>query len=167
MDSLKSAAIGAHSGSSGSFSGSSGAHSGGSGSYSGSSGAHSGGSRGSQRSSPTGREQPLPPNPRNHHNSSLSFSPASFPYSSLQQHHHQQQQQQQASPYLHKPEKMFRGRLDLPPEENADLEELEKFAKMFKQKRIKLGTYMFPSLSILLIYFTGFFNKTNHQKITF
>merc|ERR1719494_14582 len=35
--------------------------------------------------------------------------------------------------------KMFRGRLDLPPEENADLEELEKFAKMFKQKRIKLG----------------------------
>ena len=43
------------------------------------------------------------------------------------------------SPYAHKPEKMFRGRLDLPPEENADLEELEKFAKMFKQKRIKLG----------------------------
>jgi class 2 POU domain transcription factor len=39
----------------------------------------------------------------------------------------------------HKPEKMFRGRLDLPPEENADLEELEKFAKAFKQKRIKLG----------------------------
>ena len=43
------------------------------------------------------------------------------------------------SPYANKPEKMFRGRLDLPPEENADLEELEKFAKMFKQKRIKLG----------------------------
>ena len=41
--------------------------------------------------------------------------------------------------YAHKPEKMFRGRLDLPPEENADLEELEKFAKTFKQKRIKLG----------------------------
>ena len=39
----------------------------------------------------------------------------------------------------HKQEKMFRGRLDLPPEENADLEELEKFAKAFKQKRIKLG----------------------------
>merc|ERR1719471_1873055 len=31
------------------------------------------------------------------------------------------------------------ARLDLPPDENADLEELEKFAKMFKQKRIKLG----------------------------
>merc|ERR1712001_804960 len=30
-------------------------------------------------------------------------------------------------------------RLDLPPEENMDLEELEQFAKMFKQKRIKLG----------------------------
>merc|ERR1719318_950967 len=35
--------------------------------------------------------------------------------------------------------KMFQGRLDLPPEENVDLDELEKFAKMFKQKRIKLG----------------------------
>jgi hypothetical protein len=27
----------------------------------------------------------------------------------------------------------------LPPEETTDLEELEQFAKMFKQKRIKLG----------------------------
>ena len=31
------------------------------------------------------------------------------------------------------------ARLDLPAEENLDLEELEKFAKEFKQKRIKLG----------------------------
>ena len=31
-------------------------------------------------------------------------------------------------------------RFDLPPEETADLEELEEFSKMFKQKRIKLGT---------------------------
>jgi class 2 POU domain transcription factor len=30
-------------------------------------------------------------------------------------------------------------RLDLPPEENTDLEELERFSKLFKQKRIKLG----------------------------
>lgn len=30
-------------------------------------------------------------------------------------------------------------RLDLPPEESTDLEELEQFAKLFKQKRIKLG----------------------------
>ena len=94
--------------------------------------------RNGQRSSP----QPLPPNSRN---SSLSFSPASFPYSSLQQQQqavspfNSLQQQQAGSPYMHKQEKMFRGRLDLPPEENADLEELEKFAKMFKQKRIKLG----------------------------
>ena len=45
-----------------------------------------------------------------------------------------------ASPYAHKPEKMFQGRLDLPPpEENPDLDDLAKFAKMFKQKRIKLG----------------------------
>ena len=37
-------------------------------------------------------------------------------------------------------------RFDLPPEETADLEELEEFSKMFKQKRIKLGRvvyYMF------------------------
>jgi hypothetical protein len=77
-----------------------------------------------QRSSP----QPLPPN----NSRNLSFPSPSFPYTSLQQ-------QQQSNPYMHKQEKMFRGRLDLPPEENADLEELEKFAKMFKQKRIKLG----------------------------
>ncbi len=31
------------------------------------------------------------------------------------------------------------ARLDLPPDENTDLEELEKFSKLFKQKRIKLG----------------------------
>jgi hypothetical protein len=29
----------------------------------------------------------------------------------------------------------------MPPEETTDLEELEQFAKMFKQKRIKLGTF--------------------------
>ena len=41
------------------------------------------------------------------------------------------------------PLQFFQGgpRLDLPPEESTDLEELEQFAKMFKQKRIKLGTY--------------------------
>ena len=32
-------------------------------------------------------------------------------------------------------------RFDMPPEETADLEELEEFSKMFKQKRIKLGNY--------------------------
>jgi len=31
------------------------------------------------------------------------------------------------------------NRLDLPPDENTDLEELERFSKLFKQKRIKLG----------------------------
>ena len=31
------------------------------------------------------------------------------------------------------------NRLDLPPDESANLEELESFSKMFKQKRIKLG----------------------------
>jgi len=62
---------------------------------------------------------------------SMQFTPTSFPYN-LSPHTN-------PNPYANKPEKMFRGRLDLPPEENADLEELEKFAKLFKQKRIKLG----------------------------
>ena len=31
-------------------------------------------------------------------------------------------------------------RLDLPPEENMDLEELERFSKLFKQKRINQVT---------------------------
>ena len=30
-------------------------------------------------------------------------------------------------------------RFDMPPEESTDLEELEEFSKMFKQRRIKLG----------------------------
>jgi hypothetical protein len=36
-------------------------------------------------------------------------------------------------------------RLELPPEESTDLEELEQFAKMFKQKRIKLGNIFPPN----------------------
>ena len=40
-------------------------------------------------------------------------------------------------------------RLEVPPEETTDLEELEQFAKMFKQKRIKLGklVFEFPLIS--------------------
>merc|ERR1719334_2862722 len=75
-----------------------------------------------------GPEQHLPPAPR---------APPPFHTSPSFPPYHQMGHQ--TSPYAHKPEKMFRGRLDLPPEENADLEELEKFAKLFKQKRIKLG----------------------------
>ena len=30
-------------------------------------------------------------------------------------------------------------RFEMPPEESTDLEELEEFSKMFKQRRIKLG----------------------------
>ena len=69
---------------------------------------------------------------------SMSLFPTSM-YSLQPLPQHPVSQAQNPSPYANKPEKMFRGRLDLPPEENADLEELEKFAKMFKQKRIKLG----------------------------
>ncbi len=69
---------------------------------------------------------------------SMSLFPSSM-YSLQPLPQHPVSQAQNPSPYANKPEKMFRGRLDLPPEENADLEELEKFAKMFKQKRIKLG----------------------------
>ena len=78
-------------------------------------------------------EQRLPPSSRTP--SSMQFTPTSFPYTMPQQ----PTPPPPANPYANKPEKMFRGRLDLPPEENADLEELEKFAKLFKQKRIKLG----------------------------
>ena len=50
------------------------------------------------------------------------------------------------------PLQFFQGgpRLDLPPEESTDLEELEQFAKMFKQKRIKLGTYFLTLLFICI-----------------
>ena len=58
----------------------------------------------------------------------LAFSPTTNQRSSISPnfmlHHHQQ----------------LNGRLDLPADENIDLEELERFAKEFKQRRIKLGT---------------------------
>ena len=38
---------------------------------------------------------------------------------------------------------------DLPPDESTDLEELEQFAKMFKQKRIKLGTHKLTVFELL------------------
>ena len=43
-------------------------------------------------------------------------------------------------------------RFDMPPEETADLEELEEFSKMFKQKRIKLGKYSRPFSPLLSSY---------------
>merc|ERR1719189_2420198 len=89
------------------------------------------------RAAPPG-EQRLPPASSG---PGLHFPPSVFSLSQLPQHPVSQAQAAdiRPSPYANKPEKMFRGRLDLPPEENTDLEELEKFAKMFKQKRIKLG----------------------------
>ena len=85
-------------------------------------------------------EQRLPPASL-HRGAGAAFPHHPLPTSmgSFSPYHHQLAGLHPPSPYAHKPEKMFRGRLDLPPEENADLEELEKFAKMFKQKRIKLG----------------------------
>ena len=50
-------------------------------------------------------------------------------------------------------------RFDLPPEETVDLDELKEFSKMFKQKRIKLGTvvyYMFadsPDIYTMIHHF--------------
>lgn len=48
------------------------------------------------------------------------------------------------------------GRFDMPPEETADLEELEEFSKMFKQKRIKLGMYLIfinqTSIPVVALY---------------
>jgi len=40
---------------------------------------------------------------------------------------------------IHRGNGSMPARLDLPPDENTDLEELERFSKLFKQKRIKLG----------------------------
>ena len=58
-----------------------------------------------------------------------------FPPASLQPHPHPVfSQPTRMTPPHPRPQK-----LDLPPDESADLEELEQFSKMFKQKRIKLG----------------------------
>ena len=46
-------------------------------------------------------------------------------------------------------------RLELPPEETTDLEELEQFAKMFKQRRIKLGRFgKFDVMEIIIVMVT-------------
>ena len=71
--------------------------------------------------------------------------PAAFPHQLTTSTDHLSSYHHQLIPF-HPPstlnafnwDKMSRVRLDLPPVA-ADLEELEKFAKMFKQKRIKLG----------------------------
>ena len=44
-------------------------------------------------------------------------------------------------------------RLDLPADENVDLEELEQFAKEFKQRRIKLGTFKKLEIVMFLLEF--------------
>ena len=42
-------------------------------------------------------------------------------------------------PLIPDPQLLTQVKLDLPADENVDLEELEQFAKDFKQRRIKLG----------------------------
>ena len=42
------------------------------------------------------------------------------------------------------------GRIDLQADENIDLEELDRFAKEFKQRRIKLGNYLHYSDTLLM-----------------
>ncbi|XP_022231817.2 POU domain protein 2 isoform X1 [Drosophila obscura] len=61
-----------------------------------------------------------------------------------QQHHHQQQQHTSSSTSTPKPPSGMTvatamAKLEQSPEETTDLEELEQFAKTFKQRRIKLG----------------------------
>ena len=43
--------------------------------------------------------------------------------------------------------------MEIPPEESTDLEELEQFAKMFKQKRIKLGKFYQDHLNVFVHFF--------------
>ena len=66
----------------------------------------------------------------------------SLPHPPLQSLHHQghpvpQQQQYHSQAFTRDPHSMTC--LDLPADENIELEELEEFAKEFKQRRIKLG----------------------------
>ena len=57
--------------------------------------------------------------------------------------------------------------MDMPPEESTDLEELEQFAKMFKQKRIKLGKSAFKLIGGTSIFHnTSPFSKMDHYKVT-
>ena len=42
--------------------------------------------------------------------------------------------------------------MEIPPEESTDLEELEQFAKMFKQKRIKLGKLITIISYVFVLY---------------
>lgn len=72
--------------------------------------------------------------PSNHSTPPFPFPPNSFPFppTSLPSHPIFPQPRM----HLQQPRPQ---RLDLPPDESADLEELEAFSKMFKQKRIKLG----------------------------
>ena len=57
--------------------------------------------------------------------------------------------------------------MDMPPEESTDLEELEQFAKMFKQKRIKLGKSAFKLIGGTSIFHnTSLFSKMDLYKVT-
>ena len=46
--------------------------------------------------------------------------------------------------------------MEIPPEESTDLEELEQFAKMFKQKRIKLGKFYQDYLNVIMRFLLTF-----------
>ena len=49
--------------------------------------------------------------------------------------------------------------MEIPPEESTDLEELEQFAKMFKQKRIKLGNLFafYDQFHLLFSYLVAYY----------
>ena len=59
--------------------------------------------------------------------------------------------------------------MEIPPEESTDLEELEQFAKMFKQKRIKLGklyrTYQYACLHLFRCADEAFSKYKNDFRI--
>ncbi|XP_046389056.1 POU domain, class 2, transcription factor 2-like isoform X2 [Ischnura elegans] len=91
----------------------------------------------------TPHQPPTPPSHHHHHHSHHHHQQG------LHGHHHhhhhlapslstsqQQHQSQQAPPHIKGAQSRL---LEPPPEETTDLEELEQFAKTFKQRRIKLG----------------------------
>ncbi|KAH8282045.1 hypothetical protein KR054_005027 [Drosophila jambulina] len=86
-------------------------------------------------------QQRTPPNSMTANSLGLSSAVMTPNTPSMQQQQHQHQQQQQSTP---KPQSGMTVasamvKLDQSPEETTDLEELEQFAKTFKQRRIKLG----------------------------
>ncbi|KAH8234034.1 hypothetical protein KR032_011396 [Drosophila birchii] len=84
-------------------------------------------------------QQRTPPNSMTANSLGLSSAVMTPNTPSMQQHQHQHQQQSTPKPQSGLTVASAMAKLEQSPEETTDLEELEQFAKTFKQRRIKLG----------------------------